>query len=121
MASHAEAGQHRDLREELNHSRGLRRSQSDVGDTAAASTGDLREKLNRERRGEEGEQRQQQQRRRDNHNSNSNRSRGGGGGGGKQLARPKKNTENFSPCHEPPPMRVVVATPGLRLVTRRFK
>ena len=50
--------------------------------------------------------------------SNSNRSRGGGG---KQLARPKKNTENFSPCHEPPPMRVVVATPGLRLVTRRFK
>ena len=85
---------------------------------AAASTGDLRDKLNRERRGEEGEQRQQQhqQRRRDNHNnnnSNSNRSRGRDGG--KQLARPKKNTENFSPCHEPPPMRVVVATPGLRL------
>ena len=29
------------------------------------------------------------------------------------MARPKKNTENFSPCHEPPPMRVIVATPGL--------
>ena len=33
--------------------------------------------------------------------------------GGGKLARPKKNTENFSPCHDPPPMRVVVATPGL--------
>merc|ERR1712113_46442 len=30
-----------------------------------------------------------------------------------KLPRPKKNTENFNPCHDVPPMRLVVAPPGL--------
>ena len=46
---------------------------------------------------------------------------GGGGRGG--LARPKKNTETFTPSHTAPPLRVVVAQPGLqrfdRLTTTR--
>merc|ERR550532_856094 len=35
-------------------------------------------------------------------------------GGGKQIPRPKKNTENFNPSHEAPPMRILVAPPGLK-------
>ena len=36
-----------------------------------------------------------------------------GGDRGGKLARPKRNTETFTPSHAPPPMRVLVATPGL--------
>ena len=30
------------------------------------------------------------------------------------LPRPKKNTENFNPCYEPPEMRILFATPGVK-------
>merc|ERR1719234_1561552 len=36
------------------------------------------------------------------------------GGGKQQIPRPKKNTENFNPSHEAPPMRILVAPPGLK-------
>jgi len=79
---------------------------------------DLRNKLNRNRR-------QQQQ------NGHHNNSGGGGGRGGqhssshsssgrKPLPRPKKNTENFNPCHDPPDMRVLCAPPGLSRYTRPY-
>ena len=29
------------------------------------------------------------------------------------LPRPKKNTENFNPCHDPPEARILFATPGM--------
>ena len=40
--------------------------------------------------------------------------RGNGGRAGRQLPRPKKNTENFNPCHEPTDMRLLVAQPSLK-------
>ena len=30
------------------------------------------------------------------------------------LPRPKKNTENFNPCYDPPEMRILFATPGVQ-------
>lgn len=42
------------------------------------------------------------------------------GTGGKQLARPKKNTENFNPCHEPPEMRILFAPPGRPTYNRAY-
>jgi len=43
------------------------------------------------------------------------RLQGRGGGFGRQLPRPKRNTENFKPSHEPAQMRVACARPGLRV------
>ena len=37
---------------------------------------------------------------------------------GRQLARPKKNTENFSPCYDAPEMRILCAAPGREQYTR---
>lgn len=84
-------------------------------------TEDLRNKLNRNRR--------QQQQQNGSHHHNSNSSGGGGRGGSthsssgtgrKPLPRPKKNTENFNPCHDPPDMRVLCAPPGLSRYTRPY-
>ena len=35
-----------------------------------------------------------------------------------KLPRPKKNTENFNPSHEPPEMRILFATPGMKQYDR---
>ena len=35
-----------------------------------------------------------------------------------KLPRPKKNTENFNPCHDPPQMRILSATPGVKYYDR---
>ena len=35
-----------------------------------------------------------------------------------QLARPKKNTENFNPSYDPPQMRILYAPPGRDKYTR---
>ena len=35
-----------------------------------------------------------------------------------KLPRPKKNTENFNPSHEPPEMRILFATPGIKQYDR---
>ena len=74
---------------------------------AAGQHEDLRNKLNRNKK---------QQQQNGHHNSHSG---GGGRGGGtsnssgrKLLPRPKKNTENFNPCHDPPDMRILCAPPG---------
>ena len=32
---------------------------------------------------------------------------------GKTFQKPKKNTENFNPCHDPPEMRILAAPAGL--------
>jgi len=42
------------------------------------------------------------------------------GTGKKPLPRPKKNTENFNPCHEPPEMRILCAPPGLSRCPRAY-
>ena len=44
--------------------------------------------------------------------------RGGGKGAAGNLPRPKKNTENFNPCYDPPEMRILAATPGVQCYTR---
>lgn len=36
------------------------------------------------------------------------------------LQRPKKNTENFNPCHDPPEMRIMVALPGKQRYHRDY-
>ena len=41
-------------------------------------------------------------------------------GTGKQMARPKKNTENFNPSHEAPEMRILFAPPGRQNYMRRY-
>jgi len=98
----------------------LQRSKSD-----ADRHFDLREKLNRDRyydRGQEDgrkedfrhDRRQQGDRRGKGSNNRRNHiTDGKHQSNNSKLTRPKKNTENFNPCHEAPPMRVVVATPGL--------
>ena len=89
-----------------------------------ASGYDLRDELNHKRATDQEHKNRQYedqprgQERRGNE-KNGNRShkgkeeRGNNPGNQNKLPRPKKNTENFNPSHEAPPMRVVVAAPGL--------
>jgi hypothetical protein len=49
------------------------------------------------------------------HSNNSNSSQRPGG-----LPRPKKNTENFSPSHAAPEMRILFAAPGTDRYTRQL-
>ena len=63
----------------------------------------------------------QDERRERNHGGGGGRQeqRNGGGhnssSGGRQLARPKKNTENFNPSHEAPEMRILFAPFGCQV------
>jgi len=136
-----------DLREELDHNRGYQRSKSDFdlrdklnrrerrgdrdqyddsrnhgdsrrnnGDTRRSSDDDHRRHDGDNRRRPDGDRNGRGGSRRN--NVRGDNSRGGANNSGK-LSRPKKNTENFNPCHEAPPMRVVVATPGLAKYDRQ--
>jgi len=72
------------------------------------------------------DERQNGHKSRDNHrNHDDRRDRNGGhqddrNGTGKQLARPKKNTENFSPSHEAPEMRILFAPFGCQHYPREY-
>lgn len=111
-----------DLRDELNHSHyDLRRELNQKNlhrSNSEAAAYDLRDELNLRRgvdkdkrgkhqddymRGEKVGKEKSSRGRNEEHGSQSRN----------KLSRPKKNTENFNPCHDAPPMRVVVAPPGL--------
>ena len=118
-----------DLREELNHGHyDLRNelNQRNLPRQSEASGYDLRDELNHKRAtDEEYKNRHQQESKghgQDRRGLEKNGNRGhkgrdredrGNNHGNQNRPRPKKNTENFNPSHEAPPMRVVVAPPGL--------
>jgi len=115
-----------DLREELNHGHyDLRKelNQKNLHRQNEASGYDLRDELNHKRatdpefRNRQDEESRGHDRRGQEKNGNrgykGKEDRGNNHGNQNKLPRPKKNTENFNPNHEAPPMRVVVAPPGL--------
>ena len=65
---------------------------------------------NDKHRGYSGRDREQQI----NNNTPNNHSQSAAG----KLPRPKKNTENFNPCYDPPEMRILFATPGVQQYDR---
>ena len=73
--------------------------------------GERRENLQPRGEGREGGEERQERRQRGGRGREGERTRGSHSQHNK-LPRPKKNTENFNPCHSPPPMRLVVAAPG---------
>jgi len=86
---------------------------------------DLRNKLNRNRR----QQQQPQNGNSNHHNTTTNQHNNRqeqhqqqqhSAAGRKPLPRPKKNTENFNPSHEPPEMRILCAPPGLSRYPRAY-
>jgi len=117
--SKSDADRHFDLREKLNRDRYYDRGHHDDG-RQEDFRHDKRQQGQGDRRGKGGNNRRNNQNnddRRNNHSNDDRRSNHNNDGkhqsNSSKLARPKKNTENFNPCHEAPPMRIVVATPGL--------
>eukprot|EP00092_Neocalanus_flemingeri_P077963 GFUD01096892.1.p1 GENE.GFUD01096892.1~~GFUD01096892.1.p1 ORF type:complete len:421 (-),score=79.06 GFUD01096892.1:209-1471(-) len=116
---------HYDLREELNHGHfDLRKelNQKNLHRTneASASGYDLRDELNHKRATDQEHREGQDNDQYRGHNRRGYEKNGNRGykvkeekGHHNKLPRPKKNTENFNPSYEAPPMRVVVAPPGL--------